>query len=301
MMKRARGGFTSVAVVVTSLFGAIGFPVATTAAQVGVIPSITYHVRRSSDTERFQLVSADVAGTDDRRVLTDFAQGTSITGSFGQAAQADVATQAIRIGVYGKAACADTTCVKHLWFSATVNAHIVDAFGESATAIKQYVLSDKGAPLTLSLPSNVPILTFSTATPSAGVTESYAAGQLTGSARLIPVRLGGGSLVNNGSLSIGYSLEVHGAFTVNGVDGSAFALLTPSYSYLLGDSLQSAISATPQPRSSVAGLSYRVGYQFGTGTAISATGSYAFTSLRDGRRQLSLAFNQALGAIGAAR
>ena len=269
--------------------------------QVGVTPSIAYYNPRPADSSQLHLFRAQLVGAPaigERRVLTDFVQGTTITGAFGKTSQADVSTRAIRVGVYGKAACADTTCVKHLWFSFDIDSHIVDAFGASAAALKQYVLSDRGSPLTLSLPTNLPLLTFSTATPSTTVPESYVAGQLIGSARLIPVRLGGGSLVNNGSFSVGYSFESHFAFSINDRDGSAFAVLTPSYSYIVGDSLQLALSSTTQPRSSVGGLSYRVGYQFGSGTAVSASGNYSFTSIRDGRRQLSLALNQALGAIG---
>lgn len=308
-MKRARGRIRSFFLAMAlGWCASIALPHAGW-AQVGVTPSFSYTVQQRTDTglvrQAFLMPLSDRPTLDVNPSLLDYAQGTSITGSLGRGGQADVSTQAIRFGIYGKPTCTEangvSTCEKHLVFSARIDSHIVDAFGQPATAIKQYILSDRGSPLTLTLPPNLPVLSFSTQVPGTDVPQSYAAGQLSASARLVPFRLGDGSISNNGSLSIGYSLEGHVALRIGDVDGTVFGLATPSFSYVLGDSLQTAISATGRPLSRVAGLSYRVGYQFGTGTAVTATGNFAFTSLRDGRRQLSLALNQALGAIGGKR
>lgn len=268
-------------------------------AQVAIAPSPLVVPYTLPDSLRSQIDRARAeanAGPAPR----DFFQGTAVSGAVGKFGQLAVATKAVRIGIYGKPQCDNTkvptTCTKRVAYQFEIQSQVVDALNESVAALKQYLLSDKGSPLTLHLPSIRPLSAFDFNTNKiSSVPQSWTAGALSASVRYIPVRDTSNDIVSAASAAIHYTLEAHLRGDVGGVDGTTFAVLTPSINWPLGRALKTQIVDGNVSR--IVGVSYQVGYQFGTANAVSASGTYSFKSLKDGRRQLNLAFARVLGAL----
>lgn len=273
--------------------------------QVNLAPATVTYIRGVPDRgPGGELLLSESEGPKPR----DFFQGTGFSGAVGKNGQLAVSTKALRVGVYGTPNCKTVndvdTCTVRIVYQFDLESQIVDAVDRSTAALKQYVLSDRGSPLTLKLPAKgVPGLGWTTFNTRKGAVEQqpWSAGALAATLRYIPVRNQNNAISSGANFTAQYTFEQHLWANVGGVDGTAYFVLTPSINVLVGTELRTQVSEVGSHLSTIMGLSYQAGYQFGTSNAVSVSGTYSFAAMRDGRRQISVGLTRVLGALGAGR
>lgn len=176
-------------------------------------------------------------------------------------------------------------------FELIVNTYIVDALGSSARALKEYVLSKKGSPLSLSLPA------WYWNTRRGDVRQFWMAGQPYFTARLLPLTNANDDLRLNGTLGAGYTQQVNIDFDVDKSPASLFLEVSGAANLLIGSDVTDVIYATTSSTGKfIFGLDFRVGYRFGGEHSkyFSITGTQALKKLRDSKSLLNLVFGSTL-------
>jgi hypothetical protein len=171
-------------------------------------------------------------------------------------------------------------CVPNYWFQLSVDANVINAISGQVATLREYIFSQKGSPLSVTLPAHTWTTKKSTAR------QTWFSFTPLGSARFIPVSAsstnvstGGTSATGTSSLSGGGTLSVGGtvqadiefdetqpASSAGGKDmtypGTLYASATPVIAATLGRPLKSAIFQGSSIHSWVWGTEYRVGFQF---------------------------------------
>lgn len=236
--------------------------------------------------------------------------GSGVNFAAGDKRQTNVETKVLTGRFFGPLTCeakagdAEEKCSATTLFSFEINSYIVDAGGQQVVALKEYLMSSKGAPLSLRIPLDWSFfrrLNFNTYHPGHdNLPQSWLAGKFLLDARLIPLRLASGTSEYNYSALASAALEGHLAFEAFGSPGTMFFTLAPSFGFALGDSLRAALLP---PGAVLTGgvwsLAYSGGYQFGgpDGTAFRFGGAVALKDLRGGKGQITVGVRKALSAL----
>jgi hypothetical protein len=212
--------------------------------------------------------------------------------------------------VYGTPKCekpssssSEETCVSRYWFTLSVDTNVVSTAASAATAIREYIFSQKGSPLALSLPAH----TWSTK--KGDVRQSWFAFSPTGSARIIPVSNTSNDMTAGGSASLGGIAEVHFEFdaTEPGTDatgsdttypGTLFLSVTPTIAATIGGGLNATVFQTLTPGHWIWGGEYRVGFQFKGEKPISIgiEGTYSAKGITASRNGVAFSMSKLFGA-----
>lgn len=194
------------------------------------------------------------------------------------------------------------TCVSQYWFKLSVDANVVSAVSGEVSAVREYIFSQKGSPLSVSLP----VHTWTTK--KGTVRQSWLAFSPSGSARLIPVSTPASNLSGGGTLSIGGTGEAHIEFdeTEPGTDpsgtdmtypGTLYLSVTPTFAATLGGTLNSTVFQTVAPGHWIWGGEYRVGFQFQGKKPISLaiTGTYSAKGLTASKNGVAISLSKLFG------
>jgi len=179
---------------------------------------------------------------------TDSSVGSNISTlfqPFGDGTQYGASTKLYSVKVFGFPDCKkqddanETVCIEHVAFTATIDANMIHALTSSASAAREYMVSRKGSPLSLSLP------TRSWSSKKDNLRQTWVAAEGYGSLRWIPVDGDTGNA--NGAFSIGATVEMHSDFEVAEqvpgttdviYPGFVFLSFSPSLAWAYGDSLR---------------------------------------------------------------
>jgi hypothetical protein len=223
---------------------------------------------------------------------------TSSDGKFGGAANV------FTLRTYGRpAGCEAGACRETVGFELSIDSNVVYAVGESVDAIREYVVSKKGSPLSMSFP-------FRTWTNKLGaVKQTYTKFQPYATARWIP--LSGADKTNSGALAIGFTTELHIDADVIGEDtngdnqndtvlytGFFFVSASPSASLLLGDELKTLVYKDASRHDYTWGVDVRAGYSFRGTQPLSLTVNVTVSpkGFSESHTSLGVSLTKALGA-----
>jgi len=239
--------------------------------------------------------------------------------------QFGASSQVYSVSVYGTPKCTkdalgNQTCVSQYWFKVAVNANVVNTTNDVASSIREYLFSQNGSPLSLSIPSHT------WTTKKGDVRQSWLAFSLVGSGRLIPLAgssnsTGSGtstgsntstatssSLTGGGSASIGGTGQVDIEFDAtepgndpSGTDtvypGTIYLSVTPSVSAAMGGPLKAAIFQNAPVSSWTWGGDFRGGFQFKGKKPISLgiTGTFSAKGLTSSSKGFALSLSKLFG------
>ena len=236
----------------------------------------------------------------------------------GNSSQFAASSRVYSLSVLGGAKCTPSgnglqkTCVAHYLFTAAVDANVVNAVNDQATALREYLFSQNGSPISLSFPSRT------WTTKKGDVRQSWLAGSLSGSGRLIPVT-GTKSTVNQnssnpinltggGSVSFGGTGQVNIEFDAtepgsdpNGTDtvypGTLYFSISPSISALAGGPLKAAVFQGSPPSSWTWGGDFRAGFEFKGQKPISfgITGTFSGKGVTTSDKGVALSLSKLFG------
>jgi hypothetical protein len=213
------------------------------------------------------------------------------------------------LSVFGVPKCTQSgsqeICVSNYWFRVSVDANVVSAVVGQASAIREYVFSQKGSPLAMSLP----IHTWTTK--KGDVRQTWFAFSPSGSARFIPVSGAANSSSNTNNLSAGGSFslagtgEAHIEFDATepgrdpaGTDvtypGMLYLSVTPTIATMLGGPLKSSIFQGSPTANWVGGGEYRAGFQFKGKKPISIgiTGTFSAKGLTSSSNGIAISLSK---------
>lgn len=219
------------------------------------------------------------------------------------------------VSVYGTPKChgsgSQQVCVSRYWFRLSVDANVVSAVLGQASAIREYVFSQKGSPLALTLP----IHTWTTK--KGDVRQTWFAFSPSGSGRFIPVSQAANNLSNSnnssnlsggGSVSLAATGEAHIEFDAtepgsdpNGTDttypGTLYLSVTPTFAATLGGPLKASIFQGSPTANWVWGGEYRAGFQFKGKKPISLgiTGTFSAKGLTSSNKGIAISLSKLFG------
>ena len=106
-------------------------------------------------------------GKTDNTTTGFFSDASLVLAPFGDSRQFAAGSQIFSLKVLGNPKCTDMgdkteICVERVWFKTTIDTNIVQADGSEMAAVREYVLSRKGSPLSIS----VPFLQYSSHSPT---------------------------------------------------------------------------------------------------------------------------------------
>lgn len=204
-------------------------------------------------------------------------------------------------------------CIESYWFKIAVNANVVNAASNAAYAIREYLFSQNGSPLSLS----IPVHTWTTQQNTDR--QTWASFSPVGSARLIPVTgnsssgtssstspnsslTGGGSLSfgGTGALNIEFNATDPGS-DPNGTEttypGTLYFSITPSISATMGGPLKAAIFQQSAISNWTWGGDFRAGYQFRSAQPVSLgiSGTFSAKGLKSSTKGFSFSLSKMLG------
>jgi hypothetical protein len=236
--------------------------------------------------------------------------------------QYGASSRVFMVSVYGIPKCTtpsggQQTCVSTYWFRASLDSNVVNSVDDAAGAIREYLFSQNGSPISLSIPSH----TWTTQKPQVD-RQSWFAASFFGSGRLIPVNNNGSGSTNNssntpsslGGLTGGGALTVGGTGQANiefdatdpgsdpsGKDttypGTLYFSFSPSVSVLAGAPLKTAIFQGRKTSSWTWGGDFRAGFQFKGKQPISlaVTGTFSAKGLTTSSNGVALSLSKLFG------
>jgi hypothetical protein len=212
------------------------------------------------------------------------------------------------LSVYGFPKCTQSggggpeTCVSQYWFTLHVEANVVSAVSGQASAIREYIFSQKGSPLALSIPGHT------WTTKKGDVKQSWFAFSFGGDARLIPVTGATNNLSGGGTLSLWGTGQASIEFdaTEPGSDpsgagttypGMLYFSITPTIAGTAGGPLKAAIFQSSPTASWVWGGEYRVGFQFKGQKPISLgiTGTFSAKGITSSSNGVAISLSKLFG------
>lgn len=240
----------------------------------------------------------------------------------GDKSQYGASSKVYRLSVFGFPKCTESdgkqTCVSRYWFQLSVDANVVNSIEGQVGTIREYIFSQKGSPLSVTLPAHT------WTTQKGNVPQTWFAFSPIGSARFIPVTSTSTStssgaasgttnssfLTGGGTLSVGATAQANFQFDVTepgtsptGSDmtypGMLYISGTPIIAATLGAPLKSAVFAGSPIKSWVWGTEYRVGFQFKgqKPVNISVTGTYSAKGLTASRNGVAISLSKIFGGI----
>jgi hypothetical protein len=238
----------------------------------------------------------------------------------GDKSQYGASSNVYRLSVFGFPKCTESngqqTCISQYWFQLSVDANVVNSIAGQVATIREYIFSQKGSPLSLTLPAHT------WTTQKGTVPQTWFAFQPIGSARFIPVTGSPSSasngaasatsttsgLTGGGTLSAGATAEANFQFDVtepgssqNGGDTTYPGMLsisgTPTIAATLGGPLKSTIFQGSSSARWVWGTEYRVNFQFKGKKPISlgVTGTYSAKGLTASRNGVAISLSKLFG------
>ena len=218
--------------------------------------------------------------------------------------QYGIGSQVFAVKVFGPPNCPDPqnpdTCVERIWFKLAIDSNIVDAVTTQLSSAREYILSRKGSPISISAPF------FRYTTKKGTVRQSWGAVEPYGTFRWVPVSGTDGNL--SASASIGFTLEGHIEFDATDpgdradgptYPGTLYASISPSLAAVFGGTLRSLIfSSDPGDSRWVGGFEYRVGFQFQGKQPISlgVSGTLGRKGFDNSQSSIGISLSKLLGA-----
>ena len=195
-------------------------------------------------------------------------------------------SQLLRIGILNREECTPNpdgsqTCTKYYFVKFTVDSNVVDAVTTTVSAVRDYVHSRKGSPLSMTIP-------FAEYSTKKGTErQTWASIQPFGSFRWVPVSGDNGALsfAGTGGATIDLNIEFDATEPAksSGDDttypGKIYVSLTPSVAVLFGSALKSTVFPGTL-ESWTSSVECRIGYSF------------------QGKKPVSLGFNGTINVKG---
>jgi hypothetical protein len=202
----------------------------------------------------------------------------------------DVSTEALSFQVYGPAKKVEEDDSVHyeetVAFELYVDSYVVDALVANAQAVKEYLVSKKGSPISARIP-----LSFTYWNTRKGdVKQFWSGGEAYGSLRAVPLGEQGFEKIG-GALNLGYTQTINIDFSGQGKAGNVFIEATANGALPFGSGMSAAVFGASSDQKVTAGLDYRVGVTFGGTRALTIVGTYAFTEVAAKRSTVRLAFS----------
>ena len=236
---------------------------------------------------------------------TLFSSG-DVTLPFYDKSQFGASSRVYTVSVYGFPKCTQDNgqqvCVSRYWFNLSVDSNVVSAITDATSSIREYIFSQKGSPLTLS----VPVHTWTTK--KGDVRQTWFAFSPTGSARIIPVTVGTNSLSGGGAFSLGGIGEANIEFDATepgtaqtGAEttypGTLYFSVTPTISAMAGGALKAAAFQNSPISNWVWGGEYRAGFQFKGKKPISIgiTGTFSAKGLTSSSNGVAFSLSKLFG------
>jgi hypothetical protein len=220
------------------------------------------------------------------------------------------------LSVYGTPKCTNGTCVSQYWFRAAIDANVVNSVKDAAGTIREYLFSQSGSPLTLTIPTH----TWTTQKSQVD-RQTWFAGSFFGSGRLIPVSGTSNTGTNNNtSTSNNSGLTGGGAVTLGGTgqvniefdattpgddkDGKATVYpgtlsfqFSPSISVLAGGPLKTAVFQGIPKESWTWGGDFKAAFQFQGKQPISLgiTGTFSGKGITTSDKGVAISLSKLLG------
>ena len=228
---------------------------------------------------------------------------------FGQA-QLGASGDIYRLDIYGTPQCRPDpaatptnpkpdVCTPHIVFSPTISSSVVDAVTTSVSALRDYLLSQSGAPLTAR------VGWVQGDTRRGDVRQSWFAYEGSASLRALPVTGTSGHFQTAGALTASATFQANLDFDVAKIDhdgatvypGSAYVSVSPTAALPIGGDVRAAIFAGAHPTTLVLGLDYRVGFQLKGPKpwSFSAVGTWGTVGFKAAQSSLGLAVSKVVG------
>jgi len=199
----------------------------------------------------------------------------------------DIETAAIALKVFGRPTrIEDGDSIRFeetIAFELYIDSYIVDAASDLPQAIKDYVISKKGSPVSLRYPFGY------WSSREGDVRQFWAAGQAYGSVRAIPLGESGFDRMA-GSASIGYTQAINIDFAAQGEPGNIFMELTGNGNVPFGSGIRSSLFGADSDGRYVFGLDYRIGVSLGGTRVMGVTGTYSFADIAGSQNTVRFTF-----------
>ncbi len=177
----------------------------------------------------------------------------------------------------------------HVALHVDINTHVIDAFGDEIGALKEYIFSKKGSPLSLST-------SFKPWSNRRGeVKQRWYAAQGDVAVKMIPLPNGASDFQPRLAAGLGGTFEVHNDFDAGSDPGNLFIVLSPSINYLAGQGIDEVIATDPASATRfLAGMDFRIGVDLGGERPLSlgVSGTASFKKLRGSGSAFSLVLSK---------